>query len=142
MLTRRAETAPLLPRPVAAALGMPAGIAAALLATGLGGGPATGTVCAALAALAIGCRAPVTGAAGAAVLCWAFVDGFVLHRFGELHAGAPDLVALAVVLAAGLSGSLTAGAVRATARRRRSYAALRAVPAARAVIGHRVPRSL
>lgn len=116
-----------LPGPVGAVLGLPAGVAAAVLTWLLGGSPTLGLVLTAAAAAWLGSRTTPLAALVAAALSWASYDGFVLHRFGVLEAGSPDLVALVIVAAAAL-GACTIGAVAARDRvpvPRGGYPALR-----------------
>ncbi len=97
---RNAENPFVVPGPVGAVLGLPAGAVAALVAWAFGGSPVAGAVFAAAAAATIAALSTAAGALGAAALCWACADGFVLNRFGVLGGGRTDLVALAVVAGA------------------------------------------
>jgi hypothetical protein len=91
------------PGPLGGVLGFVAGIGAQCLAWTFGASVVTitGVVFASAAAAAVGASTDAGGAALTALLCWAFSDGFALHRYGELHLGAADRHALVAVAAAG-----------------------------------------
>jgi hypothetical protein len=116
------------PGPLGGVAGLLAGVAAECLAwtAGASAVTTTGVVLGSAAAAAVGATTDVGGAALAALLCWAFADGFALHRFGELHLGPADRNALVAVAAVGAVGYL-AGAVR---RRTRAGVALPATATA------------
>ncbi|OLT12496.1 hypothetical protein BJF78_24475 [Pseudonocardia sp. CNS-139] len=99
-----------LPGPLGGTLGLPAGAVAAMAAWASGGSPVAGAVLAAVAAAALAAVTTPVGALGAAALCWACADGFVVNRFGTLGGGARDLWLLAVVAAAA-AAAWTAGAL-------------------------------
>ena len=126
MLTSRHAATRLrpLPGPAGAALGLPAGAVASLVTWTFGGDPTTGLVLATLAAVAIGASTSWTGTVVAALQCWACLDGFVLHRFGSLHAGAADLLALGVVAGVALAAHLVTALLIAVLRRRRTSVVL------------------
>jgi hypothetical protein len=116
---------PIVPGGVGAVLGLPAGAVAALVAWAFGGAPVAGVVLAAAAAATLAAVTTPLGALGAAALCWACADGFVLHRFGTLGDGRADLLALAAVAAAAAVAYLVGATVRhvRAARLARGYAA-------------------
>jgi hypothetical protein len=80
-------------------LGFLAGITAVVVAWLLGE-DRVGVVGLALAVLAAATVAFFTtpaGATAAAAMCWAYYDGFALHRLGELRFAVADLQALAMI---------------------------------------------
>jgi hypothetical protein len=90
------------------------GLAVVDLARPAGGGLFAGTLVVALVA-ACGVGQSVPGAAAIAATGWLVINGFVLHRYGELGFGAASRWALVLVLAIGLV--VAAGTARATDRR-------------------------
>lgn len=97
---------PLPPVGVGVALGLPAGVAAVLVTSLLGGNPVLGLLLAVAVAVAVGTRTAPVAATAAGAVCWACYDGFVVHRLGELGADPIDLVTLAVVTGAAFVGSM------------------------------------
>lgn len=101
---------PVVPGAVGAVLGLPVGAGAALVTWALGGAPIAGIVLAAVAAATLAAVTTPIGAIGAAALCWACVDGFVLNRFGTLGDSRADLLALGIIAASAVA-AYTAGAL-------------------------------
>ncbi|NUU22748.1 MAG: hypothetical protein HOV68_14725 [Streptomycetaceae bacterium] len=97
-------------------------IATSLVVVAAGGTRHTAAALAvyALVAAAAGLFLAVPDAVVTAVLCWFFVDGFVIGRTGHLQwHGSADIGRIGVLLGAALGGHLAAVAIRRTARQRR-----------------------
>ncbi|MFI0258417.1 DUF4118 domain-containing protein [Streptomyces sp. NPDC017056] len=97
-----------------------AGVASALLVIGLmlGGGrahPALSAAAFAALAAAVAALSRPGRALAAAVVCWLFLDGFLVNRGGDLAWHAADRVDLTVVLLSGLAGTAATACARALA---------------------------